>query len=250
MMRTLALATLLAAAAAAAHGSTIEYVDEWGARVAEEALRYLGVPYRLAGADSAGVDCSGLVSAVWAAVTGDTLPRTVTGLIEQGERVQGPVQVGDLLFFDTTGGPSHVGIALDSRRFVHAASEGPATGVIVSSVDERYYRDRFLEARRVLAPGPGRFVVRLDGEPVRASLAAPVAAGTPLAFALAGGGERRFVTLRAVLDGKEVLARRVSIVQGAEARVWLVPGAGRWTVSVDGGAGVLAELAFEAGGRP
>jgi hypothetical protein len=248
-MRTLALAALVAAAGAA-HAGSIEYVDSSAARVAAEALAYLGVPYRLAGVDASGVDCSGLVAAVWDAVTGEKVPRTVTGLIERGARVEGPTHPGDLLFFDTTGGPSHVAIALDERHFVHAASEGPATGVIISSMDERYYHDRFLQARRLLSPGPGRFVVQLDGEPLREAAAAPVAAGTPLEFALAASGERKFATLRAVLDGRQMLERRVSIGGGTAVSVWLVPAPGRWTVSVEAPSGVLAALAFEAGGRP
>ena len=254
MKRTLVLAAL-AAALAPAWGATVEYVDQGGQRVAAEALGFLGAPYRLAGDDASGFDCSGLVCAAYEAAAGDKLPRTVAGLIERGERIDGPPRAGDLLFFDTTGGPSHVGIALDERSFVHAASEGPATGVIVSSIDEPYYRARFLEARRLLAPGPGRFVVRIDGDPVRASLADPVAAGTPLEFAVesasAVGGP---VTVRALVDGKEVLARRLSLSPGREASVMLVPGPGRWTVRVEeAGGGVPAELAFDSGrpgGRP
>jgi len=90
---------------------------------------------------------------------------------------------------------------------------------------------------------------------VRASLAAPVPAGGPLEFALAAGGEsaageRTFVTFRAMLDGRQMIARRLRVAAGAETGVWLVPAAGRWTVSVEAEAGVLAELAFEAGGTP
>ncbi len=255
MKRTLlrtALAAAMAAAMAAAWGATVEYVDEGGQRVAAQALGFLGVPYRLAGADASGFDCSGLVYAAYEAAAGRKLPRTVAGLIERGERIEGSPQAGDLLFFDTTGGPSHVGIALDARSFVHAASEGPQTGVIVSTMDEPYYRDRFLEARRLLDPGPGRFVMRIDGDPVRASLAAPVVAGTPLEFAVASAeGTRRPITVRALVDGKEVLARRLSLTPGREPSVLLVPGPGRWTVRVEAAGGdVPAELAFESGGKP
>lgn len=255
MRRSALLATVLAAAAAAVHGSSIEYEEEGGGRVVAEALGYLGVPYRLAGADSGGVDCSGLVCAVYRAAAGQELPRTVSALMGRGRRVEGGVRAGDLLFFDTTGGPSHVGIAIDGLTFVHAASEGPVTGVIVSSINERYYRDRFLEARRLLVPGPGRVVMRIDGQPVQASLAAPVPVGGALEFALvaageAGAGERKFVTFRAMLDGKQMIARRLRVGAGGDTGVWLVPAAGRWTVTVEAEEGVLAELAFEAGGTP
>lgn len=262
MKWSLAFAALLVAAATTVDGSSIEYVDAGGSRVAAEALGYLGVPYRFAGVDSTGVDCSGLVWAVYRSAAGEDLPRTVTALIGRGQPVAGRVAAGDLLFFDTTGGPSHVAIAIDERKFVHAASEGPTTGVIVSSIDEAYYRDRFLEARRVTAPGAGRFLMRIDGQPVRAQLAAPVAAGSPLQFAVVAGGsapgeaapdaaaaERTFVTFRAMLDGDEMLARRLRVAADAEVSVWLVPRPGRWVVSVEAGGNVLAELAFAAGGR-
>ncbi len=248
-----ALAVALAAAAPA-FGADIAYEDQGGRRVADQALDWLGAPYRTAGTDAGGFDCSGLVYAAYEAAAGETLPRTVTGLIARGERIQGPFQPGDLLFFDTTGGPSHVGIALGAKTFVHAASEGPQTGVIISSIDETYYRTRFLEARRLLPPGPGRFVIRIDGGPVRASLASPVAAGTPLEFAVGTAAEpRRAVTVRALVDGKEVLERRLSLSAGREASVWLVPGPGRWTVAVEAAGVVPAELSFESGapgGKP
>ncbi len=252
MRRSLVLATLLAAAAMAG-GSSIEYLEEGGSRVVTEALGYLGVPYREAGADPSGVDCSGLVFAVYRSAAGEELPRSVAGLIGRGRRVEGGVRAGDLLFFDTTGGPSHVGIAIDGATFVHAASEGPVTGVIVSSIEERYYRDRFLEARRLLPPGPGRFLVRIDGHPVEASLAQPVAAGWPLEFAVAAGAGpagRSTVTFRAMLDGNEMVARRLGVSPERETGVWLVPAPGRWTVRVEAGTDVLAELAFDAGGAP
>jgi len=68
------------------------------------------------------------VYAVYRAAAAADLPRTVAGLMGRGQRIEGGVRAGDLLFFDTTGGPSHVGIAIDGRTFVHAASEGPVTG--------------------------------------------------------------------------------------------------------------------------
>jgi hypothetical protein len=260
----------LLAVAALGGASTIDYMGDEGNIVAQTALTYIGVPYVLAGSDASGVDCSGLVCAVYATVTGARLPRTVDGLIARGEAIEGPFQAGDLLFFDTTGGPSHVGIALDARSFVHAASEGPQTGVIVSTLDERYYHDRFIGARRLIAPGAaggwagGRFVVRLDDKPVRARLAAPVAPGAPLAFALAGpvapagaqgargaqGGAPAVLTLRAIRDGSEVMTRRVSVAPGAEAGVWMVATPGQWTVIVEGRDGGYAELQFQSGGRP
>ncbi|MFX6011023.1 NlpC/P60 family protein, partial [Acinetobacter baumannii] len=57
---------------------------------------------------------------------------------------------GDLVFFNTLGvGVSHVGMVVDAknRRFVQASS---SKGVTVSDLDGKYYKTRYLGARRVV----------------------------------------------------------------------------------------------------
>ena len=46
---------------------------------------------------------------------------------------------GDLVFFNTTGGISHVGFYLQNNKFVHASS---SDGVTVSDLDEGYWSRR------------------------------------------------------------------------------------------------------------
>ena len=58
-----------------------------------------------------------------------------------------------MLFFDTSADAlpavaTHVGVYAGAGAFVHAASEGSRTGVIVSALSNSYYRNRFLGARR------------------------------------------------------------------------------------------------------
>ncbi|HEV3216419.1 MAG TPA: NlpC/P60 family protein, partial [Vicinamibacterales bacterium] len=55
---------------------------------------------------------------------------------------------GDLLFFSTTGpGATHVAIALDSQRFVHAPN---STGVVrVETLSSGYWSARYVGARRI-----------------------------------------------------------------------------------------------------
>src|SRR5581483_3780958 len=89
--------------------------------VVSTALHLVGTPYRNGGADPEGFDCSGFVQYVfWQ--QGISVPRTVDELSRSGTRVDEPqLQPGDLVFFHTSGrGATHVGIAIDSSRFVHA----------------------------------------------------------------------------------------------------------------------------------
>lgn len=110
------------------------------------ALHFVGTPYRNGGATPGGFDCSGFVYYVFAQ-QGVFVPRTVAAQAGAGLRVD-EVRPGDLLFFKTGGrGPSHVGIALDAARFVHAPSSRGE--VRVEPLARRYWSDRFVEARRL-----------------------------------------------------------------------------------------------------
>ena len=122
-----------------------------GRAVAEFALGFRGVPYRLGGADPEGFDCSGLVQYVFARY-GVTVPRVVEEQYRVGDEVK-PAQIkpGDLLFFSTKGpGASHVAIAVGENRFVHAPN---STGVVrVEALTSQYWSSHYLGARRVAGP--------------------------------------------------------------------------------------------------
>jgi cell wall-associated NlpC family hydrolase len=110
------------------------------------ALHLVGTPYRNGGAGPDGFDCSGFVHYVFAQ-QGVFVPRTAADQAGAGQRV-GELRAGDLVFFRTSGrGPTHVGIALDADRFIHAPS---ARGEVrVEALAQPYWADRFVEARRV-----------------------------------------------------------------------------------------------------
>jgi cell wall-associated NlpC family hydrolase len=117
--------------------------------VVRTAQSYLGVPYRNGGSDPAGFDCSGFVHYVFAR-HGVNVPRDVRRQWQFGRKVTGGrVRPGDLLFFSTTGaGPTHVSLAIDNQRFVHAPS---SRGVVrIEALTSTYWGRRFLGARRVL----------------------------------------------------------------------------------------------------
>ncbi|NJL72223.1 MAG: C40 family peptidase [Candidatus Competibacteraceae bacterium] len=61
------------------------------------ALTYVGTPYRYGGASSSGMDCSGLVYAVYRDLVAAAVPRTVKDLFAVGQTVDGPLSAGDLV---------------------------------------------------------------------------------------------------------------------------------------------------------
>ena len=114
------------------------------------ATSLVGTPYLWGGsAPGAGFDCSGLVSHVFAQVAGARLPRSSAEMSTVGVPLEAAqLEPGDLVFFNTQGAPfSHVGIYVGESRFVHAANS--RSGIILSRLDEPYWRERYEGARRI-----------------------------------------------------------------------------------------------------
>ena len=123
-----------------------------GESLARTALGFAGTPYRLGGSDPGGFDCSGLVQYVLAR-HGVGVPRVVEDQAQLGREVgDDEIRPGDLVFFAIgSRKPSHVGIAIDGERFVHAPRSGQR--VRVDALSAPYWRKRYREARRI-EPGP------------------------------------------------------------------------------------------------
>ena len=93
-------------------------------RIVEIARRYLGTPYRWAGASPSGFDCSGFVMYVYSRV-GIQLPHSSWMLWGVGKPVaRKDLRPGDIVFFR---GRGHVGIYVGRGRFIHS----PQTGDVV-----------------------------------------------------------------------------------------------------------------------
>lgn len=114
-----------------------------------EVALWIGTPHVLGRADSSGVDCSGLVQLIYADALSVHTPRTTSQLIEEGRRVRkAHLQAGDLVFFKPGKKTDHVGIFLDRNEFAHASS---SRGVMISSLDNPYWKDVYRGARRLLS---------------------------------------------------------------------------------------------------
>lgn len=122
--------------------------------VLKDAEKYLGTPYKFGGNTSSGFDCSGFTVKVFEE-NNFNLPRRSSDQAEAGKNIDiSDVKPGDLLFFATAGGSrvSHVGIVHDigpdgEVKFIHAST---SKGVIISSLNEKYWNKAYLHAQRVL----------------------------------------------------------------------------------------------------
>ena len=119
------------------------------------AVSLVGSPYRLGGTSpETGLDCSGFVGHVFKQAAGILLPRDARAISESAHPLTPQeLQPGDLVFFNTLNRAfSHVGIYLGDDRFVHATSSRSGA-VMVSNLNDRYWRQRFDGARRAAVPG-------------------------------------------------------------------------------------------------
>lgn len=119
----------------------------------EKSSMYLGTRYRSGGTSKAGFDCSGLMCTTFKEID-INLPRSSRDMANFGTRVKRKqAQKGDLIFFATNRKKtiSHVGMITeingDEIKFIHSST---SSGVIISSLNEDYYKRRFVQINRVL----------------------------------------------------------------------------------------------------
>ncbi len=111
-------------------------IDEWW-----------GTRYHYGGTTKSGIDCSAFTGKLLAAAYNITAPRTAKEQYDLCEKIDSSnLQEGDLVFFNTRGGVSHVGMYLGNNYFVHSSVQ---SGVTISSMADGYYNRKFIGGGRL-----------------------------------------------------------------------------------------------------
>lgn len=127
-------------------------------RLLEFARSMIGIRYRAASSSpSRGFDCSGFVNYVFSNF-GFKVPRSSRDFAASGDAVKlEDAKIGDVILFTGTNSrlrrPGHVGIIYsvdgDEIKFIHSSS-GNARGVTITSLNEGFYKKRFLKVISIL----------------------------------------------------------------------------------------------------
>lgn len=133
---------------------TIDDLDEETFSIIDHALQFLGTRYKYGGTSPEGMDCSGLVYTCFLQQNIE-LPRSSRDMALLGDQLDlTQVKIGDLLFFKTDRRKkniNHVGLVVeldsDNIFFIHSST---SRGVIISALNENYWREHFVMARRIL----------------------------------------------------------------------------------------------------
>jgi len=121
-----------------------------------ESKKYVGSPYVYGAVGPDSFDCSGLVYYTAKQSIQKQLPRTAKALYNYCRIVPDKdKEIGDLLFFKTndTAPITHVGIYIGNNQFISAISDGPNTGVIISSLKQDYWKPKYVACGQFLKSG-------------------------------------------------------------------------------------------------
>ncbi len=118
-------------------GSSIyNFIEEW-----------FGTRYRMGGTTKKGIDCSAFTGTLLSSVYSFSVPRTAREQYASSQHLlKDELLTGDLVFFNTRGGVSHVGIYLTNGHFVHSSS---SKGVTISSLNDSYYAKKYIGGGRI-----------------------------------------------------------------------------------------------------
>ncbi|MBK5214667.1 MAG: C40 family peptidase [Flavobacteriaceae bacterium] len=137
--------------------AALENAEESPKEIKKEIIEYAktfqGTKYKFGGTTEAGMDCSGLVCTAFQKEN-ISLPRISRDMATKGILISfKDIEAGDLVFFKTSrkNTITHVGLVVEAKRgevkFIHSTTQA---GVIISSLDEAYWKKAFVEVRRVI----------------------------------------------------------------------------------------------------
>jgi hypothetical protein len=119
-------------------------------RFLEKANAFKGTPYVYGGTSHSGVDCSGLVYCAAKEAGLGTLPHSSKSLYNISKKIDRSDAIeGDLIFFAAGSSISHVAIYIGDNQILHAISDGPKTGVRVSKLSEKYWKNHYYASGRI-----------------------------------------------------------------------------------------------------
>ena len=115
-------------------------LDFQSSQLLQEAQNYIGVPYKWAGTDPSGFDCSGFTCYLFEK-QGIKLPRRASEQFAYCQPIAPhEAKAGDLVFFSNGGEVNHVGILVSSsgapKQMIHASS---SIGVSIADVEVSPY---------------------------------------------------------------------------------------------------------------
>jgi cell wall-associated NlpC family hydrolase len=127
------------------------------ARIIQFARKYLGAPYRSSGDTPKGFDCSGFVWFVYHNAVKIEVPRSSRGIwtsTAKAVKLEN-AQPGDIIVFSANkggkGSINHTAILLDkptdanpSGAMIHAVSDGPKKGILISPLDDKFFAPRIV----------------------------------------------------------------------------------------------------------
>jgi hypothetical protein len=122
-------------------GGPVLGISEKRMRILAEAQKHLGTPYKWAGIDPKGFDCSGYTSYVLLKTMEMKIQRSAAEQYNSGKKIKPKqVQPGDLVFFDNGSGISHVGIIYSiengSLQMIHSST---SLGISIVDINTSSY---------------------------------------------------------------------------------------------------------------
>lgn len=171
----------------------------------EQCKSYLGTPYKYGGITASGMDCSGFIYTSAKESLGMKLPRRAEDLYNATEHIdKSQLQPGDFLFFKAASTVNHAAVYLGNDQFIHSASDGPNTGVIISNLSDSYWNTTFVGCGKFLpvATHPEKIGQSIEkAEAVQTQVA--VAELAPVSMPVAEEPEDDYVAIEAVPAGTE-----------------------------------------------